>query len=126
MDTLLRTCSKPFLEMPVLRKLLAPAALLLLLLLAVLLSCLLPPAQAQTWDQSSIINQQWQYQLGQTFVMPTHQVTHQQHLSNNSNSSLLTALDGLVNNMLGQSYLTITIATAYVTELQHMPARWCA
>jgi hypothetical protein len=43
------------------------------LLLTMLLSCL-AHAQAQSWDQSSIIGQQFNYQLGQVFVMPTHQV----------------------------------------------------
>jgi hypothetical protein len=46
---------------------------MVLLLLAVLLSCL-KPAQAQSWTQSSIIGQHFNYQLGQVFVMPTHQV----------------------------------------------------
>jgi hypothetical protein len=46
---------------------------MMLLLLTVLLSCL-GPAQAQSWVQSSIIGQHFNYQLGQVFVMPTHQV----------------------------------------------------
>jgi hypothetical protein len=63
--------------MPAVRKLVAPAALVLLLLLAVLLGCL-APAQAQGWNPSSIVSQQFQYQLGQNFTMPTNQVIHQQ------------------------------------------------
>lgn len=39
---------------------------------------------------------------------------------------LATAQAGLVDNMLEQSNFHFTIATAYVTELQHMPAGWCA
>jgi hypothetical protein len=72
--------------MPAPRKPLAPAAWVLLLLLAVLLGCP-APAQAQAWDPTSIVNQQWQYQLSEAFVMPAHQVTHQQHCSSDSNSS---------------------------------------
>ncbi|KAF6262702.1 glycoside hydrolase superfamily [Scenedesmus sp. NREL 46B-D3] len=43
----------------------------MLLLMTVLLSCL---TQAQSWVQSSILRQHFNYQLGQVFVMPTHQI----------------------------------------------------